>query len=139
MTYLHIKLRQSPGLQEAVKDSVALTENNSGVTLSVAFDYGGRAEILDAVRCIVADGVSPVNITEELVGQYLYTSDLPDPDLIIRTAGEMRLSNFLLWQSAYAEYYSAPVLWPDFDEAEVDKALDAYRSRQRRFGKVNPE
>ena len=131
--------RLSPGLQEAVKDSVALTENNSGVTLSVAFDYGGRAEILDAVRCIVADGVSAENITEELVGRYLYTSDLPDPDLIIRTAGEMRLSNFLLWQSAYAEYYSAPVLWPDFDEAEVNKALGVYRSRQRRFGKVNPE
>ena len=131
--------RLSPGLREATQDSIALTEDNKGVTLSVAFDYGGRAEILDAVRCIVADGVSPENITEELVSRYLYTSDLPDPDLIIRTAGEMRLSNFLLWQSAYAEYYSAPVLWPDFDETELDRALGAYRSRQRRFGKVEPE
>ena len=131
--------RLSPGLQEAMQESIALTENNKGVTLSVAFDYGGRAEILDAVRCIVADGVSPEHITEELVSRYLYTSDLPDPDLIIRTAGEMRLSNFLLWQSAYAEYYSAPVLWPDFNEAEVDRALGAYRSRQRRFGKVKTE
>ena len=131
--------RLSPQLRQAISDSVELTKNNTGLTLSVAFDYGGRAEILNAVRCILSDGVAPTDIAEELFERYLYTTEVPDPDLIIRTAGEMRLSNFLLWQSAYAEYYATPVLWPDFDEREVAKALDAYSQRQRRFGKVTPE
>ena len=129
--------RLSPELQEAIRDSVKVTENNTGMTVSGAFNYGGRAEILDAVRRMIADRLSPDEITEEAFGRYLYTNELPDPDLIIRTAGEMRLSNFMLWQSAYAEYYATPAYWPDFDEGEVAKALGAYAERQRRFGKVN--
>ena len=130
--------RLSPKLRRAILDSTELTKDNQRMTLSVAFDYGGRAEIVDAVRAIVADGLTPSEIDQDVLERYLYTSGLPDPDLIIRTAGEMRLSNFLLWQTAYAEYYSTPVLWPDFDEGEVVKALVAYSRRQRRYGKVAP-
>ena len=125
-------------LQDAIHQSVELTKDNDIMTLSVAFDYGGRAEIIDAVRAIVADKLEPSKIAEEVFQRYLYTTDLPDPDLIVRTAGEMRLSNFLLWQAAYAEYYSTPELWPDFDDEEVIKALVAYSQRQRRYGKVDP-
>ena len=128
--------RFSHELQQAIRNSIELTQNNTGMTLNVAFDYGGRTEILEAVRQIVSDGLSPRQITEKTLSEYLYTSGIPDPDLVIRTAGEMRLSNFLLWQSAYAEYYVTPLLWPDFDEHEVNKALLAYSKRQRRFGKV---
>ena len=131
--------RFSAELQQTIHDSLELTKDNTGMTLNVAFDYGGRAEILDAIRRIVADGLSTEQITEKILRRYLYTSEIPDPDLIIRTAGEMRLSNFLLWQSAYAEYYVTPVLWPDFDEREAVKALSAYSQRQRRFGKVVAE
>ena len=131
--------RLSPGLQKAIRDSVELTKNNLGLTLSVAFDYGGRAEILEAVRGILADRVPPQDLTDEVFRKYLHTSELPDPDLIIRTAGEMRVSNFLLWQSAYAEYYATDVLWPDFDEEEVAKAIAAYGQRRRRFGRVVPD
>ena len=131
--------RLSPPLRNAIVDSVELTRNNTGLTLSVAFDYGGRAEILSAVRAMIEDGVAADQIDEELFAQYLYTNGIPDPDLIIRTSGEMRLSNFLLWQSAYAEYYATPVYWPDFGEREVDSALDEYRRRRRRFGKVTAE
>ena len=131
--------RLSPPLQRAIRDSSELTKNNTGINLSVAFNYGGRAEILDAVRSIVAEGIATEDITDELFRRHLYTSEIPDPDLIIRTAGELRLSNFLLWQSAYAEYYTTPVLWPDFDAQEVDRALEAYSHRQRRFGKVSPD
>jgi len=124
------------GLQDAIRQSVELTKDNDVLTLSVAFNYGGRAEIVDAVRAIVADKLPPEKITEDRFQKYLYTSGLPDPDLIIRTAGEMRLSNFLLWQTAYAEYYSTPVLWPDFDENEIAAALKAYSQRQRRYGGI---
>lgn len=116
--------------------AVERTKNNSKIILNVAFNYGGRAEILDAVRRIIADGVDPDGITESLFGQYLYSGNIPDPDLIIRTAGEMRLSNFLIWQAAYAEYYSTPVFWPDFDEGELYKALAEYARRERKFGRV---
>ena len=129
--------RLNPGLKRAIHDSIALTRSNARLTLSVAFNYGGRAEIIDAVRRIVADGIPAEEITDDLFAGYLYTRDIPDPDLIIRTAGEMRISNFLLWQSAYAEYYATNVLWPDFDHAEVGRALDAYSQRVRRFGRVD--
>ena len=129
--------RLNPDLKNAIQDSIALTRSNSRLTLSVAFNYGGRAEIVDAVRRIVADGIPAEEITDELFAGYLYTRDIPDPDLIIRTAGEMRISNFLLWQSAYAEYYTTDTLWPDFDETEVGRALDAYSQRVRRFGRVD--
>ena len=130
-------LRRLPGdLREAIESSIELTGDNDGLTLCVAFNYGSRAEILDAVRQMISDGVDPGDVTESSFASYLYTSDLPDPDLIIRTAGEMRLSNFLLWQAAYAEFYSTSALWPDFDEVEVHKALDAYSRRSRKFGRL---
>ena len=129
--------RLNPELRRTIHDSIELTRSNARLTLSVAFNYGGRAEIVDAVRRIVADGIPAEEITDELFAGYLYTRDIPDPDLIIRTAGEMRISNFLLWQSAYAEYYATNVLWPDFDHAEVGRALDVYSQRNRRFGRVD--
>ncbi len=102
----------------------------------MAFNYGGRAEILHAIQEIVRAGHTPEEITEELVSCYLYTGELPDPDLIVRTSGELRLSNFLIWQGAYAEYYFADVFWPDFDQNELHKALLHYAQRDRRFGLV---
>jgi undecaprenyl diphosphate synthase len=124
------------GLKKRVQHAIELTRNNDRLILNVAFNYGGRAEILDAVRQIVADGVAPEQITEELVSNYLYTAGLPDPDLIIRTSGEMRVSNFLIWQGAYAEYYVTPTLWPDFDADELYQALLSFSQRVRRFGRV---
>ena len=123
-------------LQESIRQSIELTKHNSGLTLCVAFNYGARAELLSAVKRMLADGVDPEAVDEELFESYLHTAGVPDPDLIIRTAGEMRLSNFLLWQAAYAEFYSTPVYWPDFDAAEVENALEAYRQRKRRFGRL---
>lgn len=128
--------RLSPKLVKLIADAVALTAENTRLTLNVAFNYGGRAEIIDAVKRIVTDGVPADQITEELFTRYLYTADIPDPDLVIRTAGEMRLSNYLIWQSAYAEYYSTPTYWPDFGKQALYEALRAYSSRERRFGKV---
>ncbi len=129
----------APELRDKVRKAIELTKNNTGMTLSIAFDYGGRAEILEAVRRIIYDDVPAEDITESLFGSYLYTADVPDPDLIIRTAGEMRLSNFLIWQAAYGEFYSTPILWPDFGEKEIDKALIAYSRRERRFGGLKAE
>jgi len=124
----------SPGLQQAINKAVELTKKNTEMTLSLAFNYGGRTEILDAVHQIIANGIPPQNIDEELFNSYLYTAGLPEVDLVIRTAGELRLSNFLIWQSAYSEYYSTNVLWPDFSSKEIDQALLSYNQRQRRFG-----
>jgi len=129
----------SPKLQKQVQDAIDLTKDNQRMTVSVAFNYGGRAEIIDAIRRIVADGVQADRIDDELLHSYLYTADLPDPDLVIRTAGEMRLSNFLIWQSAYAEYYATPTLWPDFGSDEIERALTAYSQRRRRFGLAEPQ
>ena len=131
--------RLPPKLRQEVRQAVELTKDNAGLTLSIAFDYGGRAEILAAVQRILQDGIPSEEVDAELFQRYLYTADLPDPDMIIRTAGEQRLSNFLLWQSAYSEYYWTPVPWPDFDETQVAQALQAYRQRQRRFGRLRPE
>lgn len=122
------------GLRQALNRAIELTKNNTGMTLSLAFNYGGRTEILDAVRAIIAEGVPPQSINEELFNSYLYTAGLPDVDLIIRTGGELRMSNFLIWQATYSEYYFTDVLWPDFDEKEIKKALLSYSRRQRRFG-----
>jgi undecaprenyl diphosphate synthase len=126
----------SPDIQEAIRYMQELTRNNTRFSLNVCFNYGGRAELVDAVRQIIADGKGPEAITEELISSYLYTRDLPDPDMVIRTAGEMRVSNFLLWQSAYSEYYATPTLWPDFGRDDLRAALESYRSRQRRFGRL---
>jgi undecaprenyl diphosphate synthase len=114
-----------------------LTKHNKRLTVCLAFNYGGRAEIVEAVKRIVRAGVPASEITDEVIAQHLDTRGIPDPDLIIRTAGEMRLSNFLLWQSAYAEYYATPTYWPDFNEDEIDRALAAYASRERRYGRAN--
>ncbi len=124
----------SERLQQAVRDAIELTKENDRLILNVAFNYGGRSEILDAVRRLMGDGISPQELDEEVFERYLYTAGLPPPDLIIRTGGEMRLSNFLIWQAAYAEYYSTPTYWPDFNKEELYKALLAYGQRERRFG-----
>ncbi len=124
------------GLQLAINKATKLTKNNTSMTLSFALNYGGRLEILDAVRHIKAEGIPIQNIDERLFNSYLYTAGLPDVDLVIRTSGEFRTSNFLIWQAAYSEYYFTDVLWPDFNEKELEKALLAYSQRQRRFGRL---
>ena len=126
----------SDSLKAKVHRAIDLTKNNDRIILNVAFNYGGRAEIIDAVKRIISDGVEAEDVTEELIGHYLYTTDCPDPDLIIRTSGEFRTSNFLLWQAAYAEYYVTPTYWPDFNKDELYKALTAFSQRNRRFGEV---
>ena len=129
----------APSTQKKVRDAIEMTKNNTRLTLNVAFNYGGRAEIIHAIQQMLADGVTAGQITEELIGRYLYTAGQPDPDLIIRTAGELRVSNFLLWQGAYAEYYAADVYWPDFDKEEFRRALEHFASRERRFGLVSAQ
>jgi len=132
------KLDRLPeNVQRDITRVVDHTKRNNRITLNVAFDYGGRDEIVNAIRHLIADGVSPEAVEEDLLARYLYTVELPDPDLLIRTGGEMRLSNFLTWQSAYSELYFTDTFWPDFDEHEVTKALTAYGKRERRFGKLS--
>ncbi len=126
----------APRLQSQIREAVEVTRANQRIVLNVAFNYGGRAEIADALRLIVQEGLGPESITEELIARHLYTSGLPDPDLIIRTGGEYRMSNFLIWQAAYAEYYATATFWPDFGEAELATALEVYSQRDRRFGNV---
>lgn len=123
-------------LVKKIERAMELTKDNDRLVLNLAFNYGGRAEIVDATRRIIAEGIDPTAIDEELFSSYLYTAGLPDLDLFIRTGGEMRLSNFLLWQTAYAEYYTTPTYWPDFDEAELEKALLAYSQRKRKLGRL---
>ncbi|MEE8442873.1 MAG: polyprenyl diphosphate synthase [Dehalococcoidia bacterium] len=139
LNYLGRTDRLSQHLRDVIFKALDLTRNNKGLTFSVAFDYGGRDEILQAVKQVVKDGIQPEQITTELFQKYLYTHDIPDPDLIVRTAGEQRLSNFLIWQSAYSEYYRSSVLWPDFDEDELGRAILAFSQRERRFGALAPE
>jgi len=129
----------NPDLKKGVADAERLTRDNTGITLNVAFDYGGRAEILEAVRRIIKEGIDPDTIDEELFSRYLFTAHSPDPDLIIRTGGEQRISNFLLWQSAYSEMYHTPTLWPDLDASELTEVLRTFGTRKRRYGALNPE
>ena len=121
----------NPSLMEAIKELEEVTSKDYEMTLNIAFNYGGRAEIIDAVNKILKDGKA--SVTEEEFSKYLY-NDIPDPDLVIRTSGEFRISNFLLWQIAYSEIYITDKYWPDFDEEEMDKALLSYSKRERRFG-----
>ena len=127
-----------PALRHQIESAVTLTQGNTEMNVCIAFNYGGRAEVVDAVRRIVAEGVPPEDIDEALISRYLYTSGLPDPDLVIRTGGDIRLSNFLIWQGAYAEYHFTPTYWPDFGEADVEAALASYARRVRKFGGLAP-
>jgi undecaprenyl diphosphate synthase len=127
----------NPTLQQKVLSAIELTRNNSKLILNVAFNYGGRAEILHAVKEMLADQLEPAALTEELFSSYLFTKSLPDPDLVIRTSGELRVSNFLIWQAAYAEYYAAPENWPDFGREQLYQALVAFTQRDRRFGRLS--
>ena len=129
--------RLPQGIQRAIQEAVELTKGNSRIILNLAFDYGGRADILQAVCRIIADGVPPDKVDEELFSSYLWTSGLPDPDLIIRTSGEFRVSNFMLWQGAYTEYHVTPTLWPAFGKEEFRQALQDFSQRERRFGLVS--
>jgi len=129
----------SEDLKEQIHAAVELTKNNDQLIANIAFNYGGRQEIVNAVQQIVKAGYAPEEINEDLISEHLYTASLPDLDLIIRTSGEMRVSNFLIWQGAYAEYYIAPVFWPDFDKNEFYKALLEYSQRDRRFGGLHSE
>lgn len=122
-------------VRSKVEHAVEMTGQNDRLILNVAWNYGGRDEIIHAVQEIVRAGTTAEQVTEELISQHMYTRCSPDPDLIIRTSGEMRLSNFLIWQSAYSEWYSTTTLWPDFNKEEYQKAIDAYGQRKRRFGK----
>ena len=126
-------------VRTALKLAVKTTAKGGAMDLNLALNYGSRAEIVRAVRQIVADGVPADQITEETIASRLYTAGQPDPDLVIRTSGEQRLSNYLLYQCAYAELYFTPVPWPDFTPAEMAKALEAYQSRSRRFGKTQEQ
>lgn len=127
-------------VRKKVEKSMEITCGNTRLVLNVAWNYGGRDEIVYAIQNILKDQVTPAEVTEELVSSYLFTRNCPDPDLIIRTSGEMRISNFLIWQSAYAEWYVTPTLWPDFNKAELAEAIAIYGQRDRRFGKVsNPD
>ena len=128
-----------PGLQKKIRRAMELTHNNNKLILNIAFNYGGRNEIVRAVKRIVQDGIPADKIDEKLISSYLYTSDLPDPDLIIRTSGELRVSNFLIWQGAYSELYATPTYWPDFNEEELRQALIDYGKRNRRFGKTDEQ
>ena len=127
-----------PAVQESLRKTISATSKNTGMKLTLALNYGGRAEIIDGVKKILRDGsagkVDPEGINEDSFSRYLYTRDIPDPELLIRTSGEMRVSNFLLWQISYTEIHVTPVNWPDFDRKDILAAIDDFQKRQRRFG-----
>ena len=125
----------SPGLQQAIAGAVKTTSVGKRGVMTLAFNYGGRAEIVDAVRRLVADGVTPDQVDEAAIATRLYAPDHPDPDLLIRTGGELRVSNFLLWEVAFAEMWATTVLWPDFQVKDLDEAIASFAARERRFGR----
>ena len=129
------KLR--PSIRDKVRYAIDLTKNNDRLVLNVAFNYGGRQEIVHAVQRLIADNMPAEEVTEELLSSYMYTANCPDPDLIIRTSGEFRTSNFLIWQAAYAEYYITPTYWPDFGKEKYYQALQEFSQRDRRYGGRN--
>ena len=135
--------RLSKSLQMHLKEVISETRDNRRLTLNLALNYGGRQEITKATREILRDcqagRLKPEDVNEELFQGYLYTAGLPDPDLLIRTSGEMRLSNFLLWQASYSEFYFTDKLWPDFGKDDLKKAMSVYNQRQRKFGKVDKQ
>jgi len=129
--------RLDPVFRQKVLHALDFTKNNSRLILNVAFNYGGRDEIVNAIQCMLKDGVQPDEVSDDLVNQYLFTAGVPDPDLIIRTSGELRGSNFLIWQGAYSEWYFPPVYWPDFDKEQLRLALEEYSHRERRYGRTS--
>lgn len=129
----------APEIIKEVETSTELMKNNTGMSFDVCINYGGKAEVVDAVKAIIKEGYKPEEITEELISRHLYYPELPDVDLMIRTSGEYRTSNFHLWRGAYAELYFTDILWPDFDEAELLKAILSYQNRERRFGKTSEQ
>jgi len=129
----------SAELRQKILDAIELTRHNTRITLAVAFNYGGRADIVDAVRELIALGMKPEDVTEAVISDHLSTRGMPDPDLIIRTSGEWRLSNFLIWQAAYSEYWTTPVYWPDFSPEHLRQAIYDYGQRERRFGGLSEE
>ena len=123
-------------LRQKVQYAVDLTKVNERLNLNIAFNYGGRDEIIYAIQNMIREGIAPDDVNVDMMSNYLFTAGIPDPDLIIRTSGELRTSNFLIWQSAYAEWYITPTFWPDFNRDEYAKALETYTQRDRRFGGV---
>jgi undecaprenyl diphosphate synthase len=130
--------RLNPILRDKVLQAIEYTKNNDRLVLNVAFNYGGRNEIICAVQRIIQDGVKAEDVTDELISRYLFTAGVPDPDMIIRTSGELRGSNFLIWQGAYCEWYFTPTYWPDFDKEQLRIALEEFSHRERRYGRVSP-
>lgn len=127
----------SKALQKKIKNAVELTRRNSAITVCVALNYGGRSEIIHAIRTMVRKGIPLEEINEDTFSAHLSTRDIPNPDLVIRTSGETRLSNFLIWESAYSEFWFTPIFWPDFTQEHLDQAIHDYAGRQRRFGSVS--
>ena len=131
--------RIDPELQQKVNEAIELTRDNHTLILNIAFNYGGRDEILQAVKQLIIDSPDPEELDAELFSKYLYTASSPDPDLIIRTSGEFRCSNFLIWQGAYSEWYFTKTYWPDFNREELYQALLVYNERERRYGEIKSE
>jgi undecaprenyl diphosphate synthase len=129
----------SASLRKKVQYALDLTRDNTRMTLAIAFNYGGRSDIVDAVRRIIATGIKPEMVTEQTIAEHLSTEGMPDPDLIIRTSGEWRLSNFLVWETAYSEYWTTPVFWPDFRAEHLRQAISEYGQRERRFGGIGEQ
>ncbi|MFM8323177.1 MAG: isoprenyl transferase [Chloroflexota bacterium] len=130
--------RLDPLFRQKVLHAVEYTHENTRLVLNVAFNYGGRDEIVNAIQHMLKDGLQADEISAEVVNRYLFTAGVPDPDLIIRTSGELRGSNFLIWQGAYSEWYFPPVYWPDFDREQLRLALEEYGHRERRYGRLSP-
>ena len=127
----------APDLRRSVLEAIELTRHNKRLVLTLAFNYGGRQELVAAIRDLVASGITPDDVDERTIARHLYTRDVPDPDLIVRTSGEFRMSNFLLWQAAYAELFFTSVLWPDFGPEDLRQAVSDFARRERRFGRVS--
>jgi undecaprenyl diphosphate synthase len=126
--------RVRPSFKKKVEHAIEYTKDNDRLTLNIAFNYGGRDEIVCAIQAMIRDGVQPDDVTDSLVSKYLFTAGVPDPDMIIRTSGELRGSNFLIWQGAYSEWYFPATYWPDFDRQELLKAIEEFNQRERRYG-----